>query len=442
MQSTSSPLTNDSRRGTTGRPLKRFLSGGLWCALPFLATSLASFAKADERSAEDWAAELSATFAKHSGHIATYEARSGAKRVTGTIGTDRAEEAFTHVVTSDNGKTIENRSWREDDCMNMQVAWDDGAKTLTMPGVRKSGEALAAAMRAFELESSDDIRYGLEPYIYLTEQEFASGLVFFQLPSRPPWLHQVKSGSVVEVGDAEVVFRTEKLGDMTISRETGMLVRQICGTGDDGKPRELKLVKLELDPGTQAVGKFRNGWSAEDSEESSFDKFHGSVIMLVFQQLLDRIDREEVSIDRLRELLEVNADLVRSSVRHCLATPDSETHEAYEKHVKEHVDYFKAMAAYELDQEPGGLTAEEKKRRIKEMLEDPNSKIKVRDAILESVWPKDSTALVSTVLATADSKSALTAATPHGEKALVLMGEALAHAQFEARAADAIEKFW
>lgn len=329
-------------------------------------------AEQKDRPPEEWAEELCAVFAKNSGYIARYEGQSKDQRLNATLGTDRAGTSLFVVEFLAGDEGHETRMWTVGDSLFLDSGAPD--RRFVANGVRDALTMIEGLAAELSLVPGEDRPgpYTLEPHLFMTKTDL-SGYLAAGFSSAPLWQAYVEHASSVKVTKEEVVFQTGGHGEIAISRKTGMMTRQTC-PGEDGSKRELVLTGLELDLDAGSLAELRDGWSSEGAQEISFFSHIGLPHTLVFQRLLNQVDRDGVPVERLKKVLHAKGDFLRSYFRMFLPPMDPEEEETWKEYLenakREKAEELKEKAADEVD-----------KAGVDAWLATPEVRAEVRDAL-------------------------------------------------------------
>lgn len=414
-------------RGVLPCRMRRFI---VLTFLPLLGLTGFCHAENAERPSAEWAAELSAVFAKNSGYIARYNGKSGSKRMNATLGTDRAGSPLLQVVFAAENQEHATRMWVD----GATVYLDQGA-----PGARHAdkgvGDMLAVTQGLMtELSllpaGAGDRPVTLEPRLFLTKSDL-NGLLYVCMSHKPTWLGVVKGADRVEVGEEEVVFKTATYGDIAISRKSGLMTRQAL-EGEDGAKRELVLVDLELNPTAEALAKVRQGWSTEGAKDLDFFSQAQLPHIMAFQQVIVQVDGGELRLERLREVLRDKADFLRSYFRAYAPKLDPEEAKTWKEYI--------AHAKWEMSEELKAKAGEGvDKAQVEAQLATPEVKARVRESLARE---RVEEVLDASPFSAKECAEFLVPTTDSGKEAFKLLEEAAAFALVAAEVELRMEEFW
>lgn len=388
-----------------------------------------------ERSPNEWARELAATFGKHSGFKASYEARGKGKSLTATIAWDQAGDALCQVRVTQDGQTTESRSWNLDETMYLQ----EGDKLVADTSMGEIGLRHAEMSRQLNLSEAGrpvaNLAYA--PQFLLTGESFFAGLAVTK-PPMPPWEDAVWESTSVDVDEQEVVFHTRGSGKITVNRKTGMMTRQEI-PGKDGERRELILADLEMNPGRDAVIEIRRDWSVEGAKEIRFGHLKKTTLLLLFQSMIRKVDSGEATPAKLREVLAAKSAYLRKDFRKNIVKAtkemDAENRERWAASVAE----AKQALSTKFEAELSRLPAEERARQLKEKLADPAAKTQVRDQMVEQFLNIEE---VCVVLVGKKPDEMASTSTASGAEAKKIIAEAIARAYAETEVECRVEDLW
>jgi len=385
--------------------------------LPLIA--LTCLCRADEtqakRSPKEWAEELSAIYAKHSGFKVSYESRGKGKSLTATLARDKSGDAVLHVQATKDGQSFEMRVWNLEDTMFVIA----GGKVMAATDMGKITKKLDEMSRELDLSSGSGPRvtYGFTPQFLLSGDSINGGLGLVNA-AKPPWDSNVSNATAAEADAQEVVFHTPDHGKLTVNRKTGMMTRQEID-GPDGEKRQLLLSTLEMDPGREAVVEMRRDWNPEGAEEMDVKSILRATPLLIFQLTIGFVDLGVNTPDKLKEVLAAKSDYLRGVFR------------SYTKARKD-ID----PAQRERWQE----RVAEGKKLMKAKPEDPAAKVEVRE-LLAKDRPVEAAEVFKAIFGKNLDELANTS-NENGKEAKKLIGEAIARAYSEAEIERRVEEFW
>lgn len=393
-------------------------------------------AAADEpKGAGSWVKELSATYAKHEGFTATYELKGKGKDLEVVMGVDEASGiAALHLLASKDGRKLEVRQWST---ANDELFSDPGSgEVMLITGIGTELKSIAELKQSLAIAPGDlhpDMIFC--PSMLVTKDSIAPG---FNLANRDKasWTSTLKNATLGEVSDVRVTFRSAESGDSTISRETGLLLRQSI-TADDGEVRVLELKEHRLNPGADEVAKISSGWKTEGAKVVARGSMLSPLRLTLFQELIDSFDNNAAALkklegilDKQREQLRRFADGFAGEVGGSLASKD------WNKLLSQ----IKDLARKDF---PGTGTAEEKEKALEKLLARPEFRAKFRDTIADTLVENQQGREVVMFEICGKSRAAvLTAKTPQGEAARTLLETALCRAYFEAVLDRKMAKHW
>ncbi len=395
-----------------------------------------SIAAAEEpKDAGAWLKELSATYAKHEGFTATYISKGDGKSLDVVVGVDEASGlAALHLLANKNGRKLEVRQWST---ANDELFSDPGSgEVMLITGIGTELKSIAELKQSLAVAPGDlhpDMIFC--PSMLVTKDSIAPS---FNLANRDnaSWTSTLKNATLGEVNEVRVTFRSAESGELTISRETGLLLRQSM-TADDGEVRVLELKEHRLNPGADEVAKISAGWKTEDAKVMARGSMLAPLRLRMFQGLIDTFDdnaadlkKLEAALDTQREPLRRFADGFAGEVGGSLASKDW----------NKLLDTIKDAARKDF---PGDGTAEEKEKALDTLLARPEFREKFRDKVADTlVENQQGREIVMFEICGKNRAATLTAKTPQGETARTLLETALCRAYFEAVLDRKMAKHW
>lgn len=393
-------------------------------------------AAADEpKDAASWAKELSATYAKHEGFTATYVSKGEGKSLEVVMGLDEASGlAALHLLANKAGRKLELRQWST---ASDELFSDLGSgEVMLITGIGTELKSIAELSQALA-DTPGGLHPGMGfcPSMLVTKDAIAPS---FNLANRDEasWTSALKDATLGEVSEVRVTFRSAESGELTISRETGLLLRQSI-TADDGEVRVLELKEHHLNPGADEVTKISAGWKTEGAKVVARGSMLSPLRLKLFQAIIDSFDKDAADLEKLegilgkqREQLRRFADGFAGEVGGSLASKD------WNKLLSQ----IKDLARSEFS---GTGTAEEKEKALDKLLAQPTFRTKFRDKIADTlVENQQGREVVMFEVCGKNRDAKLTAKTPQGEAARTLLETTLCRAYFEAVLERKMAKHW
>ncbi len=286
----------------------------------FLFLALASLGIAAERTAEEWIEELSATFAKLDGFIATYVSVGEGKRLEATVALDVAsQKALIQMQVEKEGAKTEMKQWSTGPD---EVYISAHGGLLKAEGLKAMMEKqVALLMKPFaDVAPGEELvsNAALSAAFHLTRDQVSMGLGFAPA-DKPAWASEVERAEVEAVDEQTVTFRTEDLGLFVISRVNGLLVRQSL-RGPDGEPRDLELQHAVINPGEKEVAAISSEWPVEGAKAfGPPDRMFVGLRLTFFQQLIREIERTDADVADLKRQLDDNREPLLMLAASCIS---------------------------------------------------------------------------------------------------------------------------
>lgn len=258
--------------------------------------------------------ELTATYLKLGGYIATYGSVSEGKSVDATVGRDIASGMGVVRVTATKGEAkIEMRQWSTRDDRFYTFA---NGPIIVMKGLNEQLASMQELSRAFTDKPADEGPMQFAPSVLLSKSVFSAGLgVGTQIV--PSWASSVKDAPIRSSDEKSVTFATKEEGLLTISRENGMFVRQTLAV-EGGEPRVLEIKDLKINPGKVAIAKISEEWSTADAEEKPVVALTARMRLALFQTIIDFAEQDKVDKAKLDELLKEQYEALRHFAKACI----------------------------------------------------------------------------------------------------------------------------
>ncbi len=154
------------------------------------------------------------------------------------------------------------------------------------------------------------------PSVLLSESVFSVGIAV-GTKLVPPWDSSVMDAPIRSSDVKSVTFATKEDGLLTISRENGMLVRQMLEV-EGGEPRLLEIKDFQRNPGIEAIAKISADWSTADAEENPLVALIAPMRLTLFQTIIDFAEQDKVDKAKLDELLKEQYEALRHFAKACI----------------------------------------------------------------------------------------------------------------------------
>jgi hypothetical protein len=286
----------------------------IWSFLLF-----ANLSQAAPETAEDWIKSLTETYRNQGGYIATYHSEGENKTLDATLASDLGSGmAVLHVIGVKNGQRMENRQWNDlpgDFFIDVNgqrgcvTGWKEEMKALkdVLPG--EGGEREGANAMVFT------------PGLLLDKAQVGAELAV-TAPAKPGWADKVVGAKLGEVNGKSVVLISAKYGELTISRESGLITRQSVA-GEDGEERVLELVDYRKNPGEDAVITLSKDWEIAGAKPLGGEQIQSTRVKF-FQDAIDAIEEENLMLADFKEQLDSRKTQLRALAALCFrGSPDS-----------------------------------------------------------------------------------------------------------------------
>lgn len=321
---------------------------------------------ADETS--DAIKELSNTYAKLDGFIATYRSDGDGKTLDVTMAIDEPSAlGLIHILATQGDKTLKSSQWNTEDD---QLFLDVGEKgRLCISGVKTEFDCF------YELFSRMSATPGIAkkiqgtPSFRLNRTTINSGLKMIDRDT-PPWLEDLKNATVSNSDDESVTFLTPDSGLIKISRANGMIVRQsIQGTEEE---RILDLMKIQLNPGVEKVRRISADWSREGFQPASRRAITQPLRLQIFQALIDGVELGKLKPEVMAKAFVEKRDALRRFTEGDAPPSTPRTDEAFKNMI--------ANIRKRAETEWTKLPADKKPAKFDDFLADKKLRDSIRDA--------------------------------------------------------------
>ncbi len=283
--------------------------------ITLLATGLAFAGEAEPTTAKA-ITELSAAYAKQRGHIATYRSVGEGKLLECTLGSDMGTGlAVIHLAMVSGNEKTETKFWcTSNDCTFME----DSGQLIVFRGISEEMKSLDDLEKVLGDRSAavEGRHVQFTPGMLLTKSGVSGGLGFDSV-LKPSWVGKVEDSTIQASDDKSVTFLTKEYGQLTISRENGMLIRQSV-TREKGDVRVFELKDLQPNPGKEALTLLSAGWSTAGAQELPVVAKMAPLRLLSFQRIIDSAERGKVAKDKLDERLAEQYESLRHFAKACI----------------------------------------------------------------------------------------------------------------------------
>ncbi|RYD19317.1 MAG: hypothetical protein EOP88_19440 [Verrucomicrobiaceae bacterium] len=270
--------------------------------------------QAEPATVPEWVAALAENYQKQEGHIAVYHSEGKDKSLDVTLATDPGSGlAVLHVISSKEGQRMEIRQWSTEPG---DFFIDANGRRGHVLGLKEEIKALADT---FTDDGGKNVIGMFTPELLLTGTEVS---VVFGMSSRPAWENDVEGAKLGKVTDESVTFITSSRGELTVSRETGLVTRQFI-VGENNEQRVLELVRHQKNPGQEALVALTRGWTTEGAEPIDNGMLK-NLRFSMFQSLVEGMDEDPAHITFLKERLESHREQLEAFAVLCYRhSPDS-----------------------------------------------------------------------------------------------------------------------
>ncbi len=278
--------------------------------LPCLLLAFGIAAADEPKDAAGWVEELSKTYAKLDGFTATYASKGEGKSLETVMGMDEISHlAALHMTATKNGRTMENRQWITDN--DELFAFVSPAELMVISGVQTELNSLVELTTAFAAFPADKAltTFQMTPSMLISKESIHPEC-HVKTSGRPSWEEMVQEAKVEASDPKSVTFLTKEHGQLTVSRETALLVRQSV-TADDGEVRVLELKEHRINPGKEAILKISQGWKTEGAKVVARGAMLAGLRLEVFQAIVTAADEGKMDLAKLEKLLGEQRDALR-----------------------------------------------------------------------------------------------------------------------------------
>lgn len=270
---------------------------------------------ADENppSLKDAMKELETAYDRNPGYIAVYEGKGKDASLEYHVAVDKVSDlAVSKTVLINGNDRNECRLWNTEDDRWYFAAGDD------VKIARGLSEELSSLMELIQKVSKAEVERPKAYQFMLLETEGLSAGFSFKTGA-PPWMSALE-GSTVRAADPEsITFETLKNGKLTISRATGLLVRQsvVSAKGDE---RVLELKDIKRNPGRKGVEEMVRDWPTLGAESMDVAPMMAPMRLTMFRFVIDSVESGASDLGKLETVLGEQEDATRRFVKCCIAT--------------------------------------------------------------------------------------------------------------------------
>lgn len=264
---------------------------------------------AEERTREEWVKELTATYVKLDGFMATYRSQGEGKSLEVVLGRhEGSRRAVLHMKATKGGQTMDLKQWNTD---SDEQFTDTGGRRMVITGIDTEITSLNELLRLWGVEEKAEA-IPVAQYIPSFVMTADSLVPSFNFATRdePSWKNLVEGATVKEIDEKKVSFETKEHGLLDISRETGLLVRQVVA-GVDGESRVLELSSVRSNPSKGEVTEVSADWKGDGAQVVARAAMLAPIRMKVFQTLIQGVEEGQIDLKKLDARLEEQRDILR-----------------------------------------------------------------------------------------------------------------------------------
>lgn len=257
----------------------------------YLLLSAPLLCAAEPTTTGEWITSLAGAYQKQRGYIAACHSEGPAKSLDVTLASDpESGLAVLHVVSTKGGQRMEIRQWSTEPG---DFYIDVNGRRGHVLGVKEEIKALG---NAFTNDGGKTTIGAFTPELLLTKTEVN---IAFSITSRPAWEDEVEEAKLGKVTDESVTFITRDHGELTISRDTGLVIGQSV-EGENNEQRILTMVRHQKNPGQDAIVALTKGWSTAGAEPIDGDMLK-KLRLSAFQSLVQLIDDQPDALADLKK---------------------------------------------------------------------------------------------------------------------------------------------
>lgn len=282
-----------------------------WCLGAILISGTA-LAEENPPSLDDALKELKAAHDRNPGYTAVYEGKGKESSLEYRLALDKeSERTASRLVLVIGDDRSESRVWNTADD---RWYFANGAELKIARGMR---EELSSLMELIQKVSKADVQ---RPKVYQSLMLESSGLTAgmgFKI-GEPTWM-PVLEGAAVRAADPEsITFETRKNGEVTMSRVSGLLVRQSL-VSDKGEERVLELKNYQRNSGSKGVESMVRDWPTLGAKGMDVSPMMTPLRLMMFRLVIDLVERGAADLGKLEDVLEEQTDATMRFVKCCVA---------------------------------------------------------------------------------------------------------------------------
>lgn len=251
---------------------------------------------------EETVRTLTAAYGKLEGYIATYHFQAPTKTAEITLAMEVASGlGVLHLIGAKDGHRNELRQWSTRDGT---VYFCDGNSLKRMDAHMAGYQLFKEINRLAEGPDGKDgvnIFPMMIPSAIIETSSLGCGLNM-GMRNDPEWKEWIEGALLKGSEGTTVTFSTVSHGDLTLSLESGLVVRQSTA-GDDGGEFLLEIKDVRLNPGTGAVAELTAAWKT-DGAESMDGAMAASGRKMFFQAMIDGVEKGEIKLEDLQVYLD------------------------------------------------------------------------------------------------------------------------------------------
>lgn len=269
--------------------------------------------------------ELEAAYDRNPGYIATYEGKGRDSILEYQMAVDTGSDlTVSKMVLIKGDQRSEFRVWNTGDDRWYFAAGNE------LKIARGLSEELTSLMELVRKVTTADAEIPKAFQSLLLEREgLSTGLGF--KTGAPPWLSVLEESAVRSADPDSITFETPKYGNLTISRATGLLLRQSL-VSDKGDERVLELKDFKRNPGRDAVEGMVRDWPTLGAKSMNVGPIMVPMRLKLFRFMIESVENGSADLGKLEGVLEDQKEATRRFVKCCATnTVDSPVMRSWKK---------------------------------------------------------------------------------------------------------------
>lgn len=262
-------------------------------------------------SLKDALKELEAAYDRNPGYIAAYQGKGKDASLEYQMAVDRVSNlTVSKMVLINGGDRSDCRIWNTGDDRWYFATRDE------LRIARGLSEEITSLMELVRKVTKAEAEIPKTCQSLLLERGgLSTGLCF--KTGAPPWLSVLEESTVRSADPDSITFETTKHGNLTMSRASGLLIRQSLVT-EKGNERILELKECKRNPGRKAVEDMVRDWPTLGAKSMNVGPIMAPMRLKLFRFVIDSVEQGAADLGKLEGVLEEQKDATRRFVKCCV----------------------------------------------------------------------------------------------------------------------------